>query len=234
MKIDLSSYDFVDFGCGRGKSLAHFAERFKADRGLGLDISPANVLEARKIGFDALVTDLTLDIEFLGQTRFVSVSHILEHLASEVEIRSVIYKAVIASRDFVYITQPWFDTDGYLLARGLKTYWSDWNGHLSLWSSWQFARVMRTHLLKRRLSRFAIFGQGPIESSEDQSILPLTGSHNATGYAVEQGPKPKMRLEGVFRNIVVIGSRHPEQDLSELLEPDLALIYDSDLTPIDR
>ncbi len=47
MQVDLSAYDFVDFGCSSGDSIAFGKNHLGGHRGLGRDINPNKVGAAR-------------------------------------------------------------------------------------------------------------------------------------------------------------------------------------------
>ncbi len=59
MQIELSAYDFVDFGCSYGESIAFCKDQLGEHRGLRLDFDPKKVDAARAAGCDAEVAGIT-------------------------------------------------------------------------------------------------------------------------------------------------------------------------------
>lgn len=164
MMLDLSRYDFVDFGCSKGGSL-EFGTRLFGGRGVGLDIDEAKVRKAIANGHDALHLDVSsLDPATVGQTGFVLMSHFLEHLPKFAIATKCIASACKISRDFVLIQQPYFDADPYLFNNRLKAYWSDWRGHTLPMTTLQFYRATRP-LLGNTARRVLICGRHRIHSS---------------------------------------------------------------------
>ena len=77
--IDISQYDFLDFGCSTGGSMRFGQQRLGGKRGLGIDIDEQKVAATRMAGYDAECVDLTDPKRFSGKVRFTILSHFLEH-----------------------------------------------------------------------------------------------------------------------------------------------------------
>jgi hypothetical protein len=227
--VDLREFDFVDFGCSAGGSIDWAARRFGGKRGLGIDISPDKVASARGAGHEAMLADATRVDQFSGKVRFATMVHFLEHLPSIEAARKVTAAALSISRDFLYIRQPWFDSDGALMRLGLKLYWSHWRGHPLPMSSLQAFSIFDELTSTRRCARFAIYGRGPITTSDHEAVAPLTAPGESHRYEAERdGPKPSMALEGVFTELVVIAApRHAERIEDGAAGDRLELLYDS-------
>ena len=96
---------------------------------MGVDIDPKKVAQMRDLGYDCVegdVTNLTLPAR---SVRFVTMSHILEHLPNLEAVRRAVACAARVASDFLFIQGPFFDADGVLRRDGLKFYWSDWTYH---------------------------------------------------------------------------------------------------------
>ncbi len=129
MTIDVSSYDFLDFGASRGGSIDFAQARLGGDRGLGIDIDPRKVAEMQNLDLDCIQCDVTrLDMP-TGAVRFVVMSHFLEHLPDSTTVWKVLASAAQVATDFLFIQGPYFDADSYLHSLGLKFNFSDWRGH---------------------------------------------------------------------------------------------------------
>ena len=205
--VDLKGYDFIDFGCSAGGSIDWARRRFGGRRGLGVDISPNKVAAARAAGYDAMQADGARLDQFAGKVRFATMIHFLEHLPSIEAARKVAGTALQISRDFLYVRQPWFDSDGPLMRQGLKLYWSHWRGHPLPMTSLQayvlFEELRRTG----RCARFALYGRTPITSSDDEAVLPLSAPGDSHQYDADRdGPKPSVALDGVFTELVAIAA----------------------------
>ena len=227
--VDLKDFDFVDFGCSAGGSIDWAARRFGGRRGLGIDVSAAKVAAARAAGHEAMLADAARVEQFTGKVRFSTMIHFLEHLPSIEAARKVTATALSISRDFLYVRQPWFDSDGDLLRRGLKLYWSHWRGHPLPMTTLQAYGLFDDLVRTRRCSRFAIYGRGPITHSGNEAVLPLAAPSDSHQYEpARDGPKPSLPLEGVFTELVVVAApRHGERIADGLAGDRLKLLYDS-------
>ena len=227
--VDLKAFDFIDFGCSAGGSIDWARRRFGGRRGLGVDINPDKVAAARAAGFEAVVADGARLDQFTGKVRFATMIHFLEHLPSIEAARKVVGTALSISRDFLYVRQPWFDSDGALMRQGLKLYWSHWRGHPLPMTSLQAYALFEDLRKTGRCARFAIYGRTPIVSSDDPAVLPLSAPSDSHQYEPERdGPKPTVPLDGVFTELVVVATPRRADTIDEGVAGDrLALIHDS-------
>jgi SAM-dependent methyltransferase len=227
--VDLAPFDFVDFGCSAGGSIDWAARRFGGRRGLGVDISPDKVAAARAAGHEAMLADAARLDQFAGKVRFSTMVHFLEHLPSIEAARKVTATALSISRDFLYVRQPWFDSDGALMRLGLKLYWSHWRGHPLPMTSLQAFILFDELRSARKCARFAIYGRGPIASSGHDAVVPLTAPGEEHQYEPgRDGPKPDVALDGVFTELVVVAApRHAERVEDGLAGDRLELLHDS-------
>ena len=207
-ELEAGEFDFLDFGCSKGDSIASVQQVFGPGRGLGVDISNDKVAQARSRGIDAIVGDL---IDFSAPdkvVRHVSMLHFLEHLNSLRDARKCLNTAVRVAREFVFVRQPFFDADGYLFANGLKLHWSDWTGHPNKMTTLDFYSMLCSQLSAGLIRRFAIFAIGRIDSSEHPAIHPVASPPDQQIYDPQLHPeKPKAPLgftQQVFVETVVV------------------------------
>lgn len=227
--VDLKGYDFLDFGCSAGGSLDWAKNRFGGRRGLGIDRNAGKVAAARAAGYEVVEADAARLDQFSGKVRFSTMVHFLEHLPSIEAARTVVATAMSVSRDFLYIRQPWFDSDGDLMRRGLKLYWSHWLGHPLPMSSLQAWALFEELRAANRCARFAIYGRSPIRTSDDAAVLPLSAPRDSHHYEPKRdGPKPSVSLDGAYTELVVIAApRKPECVEDGVAGDRLELLYDS-------
>lgn len=201
--IKEGGYDFLDFGCSKGASLRYGIEKLGGKRGLGLDIDPRKVEQTVNNGFDAIVADVTELAQASDIVRFVILSHFLEHMEGFAAARWSIECAVIASNDFVFVQQPWFDSDGYLASKGLKLYWSDWSGHPYHMTTLEFHNIISR---MPKVKGWGMYSRKPISKSSNNAIHPLSSPINQHEYnESEHPPKPTVRFgEPVFHEVVLI------------------------------
>ena len=204
--IDLRPYQFIDFGCSSGGSSDLARKKLGGDRGLGLDIDPVKVALARKAGHDVLEVDATKLPAVKGRVQFSVMSHFLEHLPSFEAARKCINNAVSLSNRYVYIQQPWFDSDPYLFRNGLKLYWSDWSGHPNRMTTLEFHCILWQLLERSRIVRYCIYGRQAIETSGNRDVHPLESPVNSKDWTegAHLSKKEIVFTEPVFREIVVI------------------------------
>lgn len=198
--VDLSHYDFLDFGCSTGGSLTHCRKRFKAGAGLGVDIDPAKIREALANGLDALVAD-PHGLRGTKLVRFVSMMQFLEHLPSLKEVERAIAKAAELATDFLYIHHPSFEDEHFLLSQGLRLYYHDWHGHRThvMWSD--FSRIFeRLDLLQYHVRPIL-----PIRDSRSPVVIPSGAPRDQHEYdASRHGPKRFVRFPvPVFQHLEI-------------------------------
>lgn len=202
-RIEPGTYDFADFGCSNGKSIAEARKQFGGTRGIGIDISAEKVERARAGGFEVMQGDLTRLHVPDRAFRFVTMSHFLEHLPSVALARRCIETAVRTSREFVFIRQPWFATDGYLATLGLKQYWSDWRGHTNRMDPLDFYLAFRD---LPATWRWRVYGRYRIADSGHESLIPIGAPTNQHQYEpARHGPKPEVRFDRpVYKETVAL------------------------------
>lgn len=191
---ELEGHDYFDFGCSSGAQLEFNGKVFPGARGLGIDIDDAKLRIARDAGHQAINFDI-LRLPEAKLVKFVTLSHFLEHLGSVAESRKMLAKAISVARDFVFVRQPWFDSDGELLRLGYKLYWSHWSGHRNKMTSLDFHSILGAELKAGRIRRFVILGRGPIVHGRNSCLIPLEAPINQHKYdPALHGPKVELPL----------------------------------------
>lgn len=213
-------FDFVDFGCSSGDSLKFGFERFGAERGLGIDIDPRKVEATIERGYEAVCFDATSLDNHPDIVSFSIMSHFLEHLSGYRMARKCITAAMAASRDFVLIKFPWFDSDGYLFDKGLKFFWSDWRGHDYPMTTLELYRAIRDSDLS---CRFRFYGRRRVSSSEDLAIHPYKSPFDQHAYKREMhGPKEIVNISVPtfyeLQCIILMSQRYDFESLEENLD----------------
>jgi polysaccharide pyruvyl transferase WcaK-like protein len=226
-------YDYIDFGCSKGGSLAYGAKVLGGVRGIGLDVSASKVEQTRAAGYDAAQVDVTTLALLPDCARFVTMIDFLEHLPGYDLAAECIRAACTAATDFVFIRQPWFDSDGALLRGGQKLYWSDWRGHTNTMSSLQLHRAV-SRIAK--VKRFRLYARGPILDSSDAAVHPLSSPPDQHDWTAEAHPAKKNETFAmpVYRQVGCIAVMKDDPDLLTRLEASTkwsALLYDSKAKP---
>ena len=96
--IDLTGYDYVDFGCSSGGSMIYARDHLGGGRGVGIDLDAKKVAATVSRGFDAVVGDLSAAPSFHGNVRFSMCSHFLEHVSDLDTARRCLDTALSISR----------------------------------------------------------------------------------------------------------------------------------------
>lgn len=174
--LDLSGYDFIDFGSSLGGSL-NFSKKLGGRRGLGIDIDPKKVEKAQKLNYKVMCADATSVKLPRKCVKFCVMSHFLEHLPTLEKAKEAITNAINAAADFVFIQGPWFDSDEQLKALGFKFYWSDWHGH-----QLHFTSTMLGQILTSLGISYTIFGNYKINTSTNLDIHPLDSPTDSFEY----------------------------------------------------
>jgi len=195
--IDITSFDFADFGCSNGSSLQFGIKVLKGRKGFGIDIDPKKVASAKAAGYDAIKGDFcNLDLPD-GCVDFTILSHTLEHLPTLDCAKEAIKNAIRISRKFVFIRGPFFDADDYLKCLGLKFYWSDWTGHTLHLKAEHVMNILE----EINAPNYEIYGRFLLNSSTDTTIHPLSSLKNQHHWELEKhGVKPILTLtQPVYR-----------------------------------
>ncbi|NEP80893.1 MAG: hypothetical protein F6K39_23615 [Okeania sp. SIO3B3] len=163
------NFDYLDFGCSKGNSLNWSKRLFGGKQGLGIDIDPKKVAQAQTAGHNAVVFDIK-NIPETKLVRFTVISHLLQYLPNENDVKTFVQKACQISTDFVFIKQPYFDADGYLFQNGLKLFFSDWTKQPNQMTTLSLFQLMRELKNEGLLHEFSIHGKKPILSSDDKHL----------------------------------------------------------------
>lgn len=190
-------YDFVDFGASTGGCIDFGCRKLGGVRGLGIDLDPVKVERMRSTGYACILGDVTaLDLP-AGSVRFVTMSHVLEHLPSLDAVGLALAEAARIATDFIFIQGPYFDADDYLAELGLKFYWSDWHGHPCHLTTTQ----LKTLLAPLPFDDVRMMLRQPVIDSSDPCIHPVASPPDQHEYnPAAHPPKPQVKFKrGWFR-----------------------------------
>ena len=189
--LDLSEYDFLDFGASTGGSVEYALEHLGGKKGLGIDIRPEKVEAMIKAGYSCIQGDVTNLALPPGSVRFVVLSDFLEHLSGLATVEKALRSAVQVATDFLFIRGPFFDADDYLRQLGLKFYWSDWPvGHPCHLRITDLCRL----LLKLELKDYEFRVRDELRHSSVPLLHPLNSPHDQHAYDPKVHP-PKEDFE---------------------------------------
>lgn len=200
MTLGSEPYDFIDFGASKGGCIDFARQRLGGRRGLGIDLTAEKVALMRAHGYECIRADVTR-LPFREKSlRFVTMSHILEHLPSLDSVQAAIRSAAHAARDFLFIQGPYFDADDFLQRYGLRFFWSYWRGHTCHVKSWELTAILH----RLALTDYVLFTRQPVLDSNHSSIHPTTSPINQFEYdPAIHPPKPMVRFSPpLYREIV--------------------------------
>lgn len=227
--LGANTYDYIDFGCSKGGSLNFGQKVLGGTRGIGLDVARDKVEQTKAAGFDAAEVDVTNLIFHPNCTRFVMMMDFLEHLPGIDLAESCIKAACEAATDFIFIRQPWFDSDGYLFSKGMKLYWSDWHGHPNAMTALELHRVMSK---MKKPKRWRIYARNRITDSSHPAIHPLSSPPDQHDW--QKGThslKPKLTFDvPVYQQIGCVAYMRDDPELITSIEkasPWTDVLYDS-------
>lgn len=213
LALNAGDFDFLDFGCSHGGSIQLANRMFGEGAGLGLDIDVQKVAATRESGHAAMVADLTRFTPRPDVVRYVMMSHMLEHLPGLKAAEQTIACGANAARDFLYIAQPWFDSDGYLFKKGLKLYWSDWHGHPNRMNCFDFHYILEALRKSKKIEGYTMFARDQIYGSNHTAIHPLSSPRNQHAYDANTHPsKRKIPIyfsQPVFKEIQILVDVRP-------------------------
>ena len=212
--MELNGVDFIDFGASEGGSIQFARERLGGIRGVGIDIDPNKVATMRERGHECLEGDITrLDLPDKC-VRFVTMSHILEHLPDLETAEKVVASGLRLVTDFVYIQGPYFDADEYLESHGLKFYWSDWSGHPCHLKVSDLERMFE----KMGVTDYEFLVLDEVLDSSNDAIHPLESGRNQHAYdPAVHPPKPQITFDRpIWREMICIVRARPLDDIANL------------------
>jgi len=155
-----------------------------------------------------------LELPNKKQCQFVTLINVLPVVPNFTTALTVLKKACILSRDFVYASQPNFDPNAYLLRLGLKTYYSDAAFHRFQVTSADLHRMARTLAEQDLIADFSISEAGPIVDSSDAIIHPLETPPDAGPYderVHRYKPTEVVFHEPIYRRLQLVLTRKPDQ-----------------------
>jgi hypothetical protein len=120
----------------------------------------------------------------------------------------------MVSRDFVYASQPNFDSNPYLLRLGLKTHYSAASAARFQGTAADYFRMARTLLDQGLIQDFAIIESGRIRDSSDETIHPLETPPDSGTYdpAIHRYKAEDIVFpEPIYRRLQIILTRKPAQ-----------------------
>lgn len=177
-------YKFLDVGCKNGaKNCGSFVGiskryKYKPEQGIGIDINRQYVNEFIKTGNHAIVADAT-EIPFPDNSfELVILSHVIEHMPNEEHGFKALAECIRVSSKNIFVALPFFDEDQYLKNLKLKTFYSDWTGHINkvhLKTIISFLGSMDHTVIKKK----------KIEDSFSTEILPISAPRNSHAYNQE-------------------------------------------------
>lgn len=178
-EYDGSSFDFVDFGASHGGCIDFAKRSLGGENGFGIDLDINKVKGMQALGYQCIQGDITRlgDIPD-SSVRFVTMSHVLEHLPNADCVSKAIQEAIRISSEFIFIQGPYFDADDYLSNLGLKFYWSDWSGHTFHLTSGILSNIFKD----LSVNDYELLARLRVESSADDYILPLSAQINQHHY----------------------------------------------------
>lgn len=188
----LDGYDFVDFGASERSYNDIAVVQLGGRKGLGVDVDPRKVTQMRELGYDCMAGDITRLGMARQAVRFVTMSHVLEHLPDLQSVSLAIRQAEQVATDFLLIQGPYFDADDALAKRGFKFYWSDWHGHTCHLTTHQLVDVLR----ELGLRDYVLTAHGRVLGSDDPCIHPLCSPRDQHAYRAGVHPaKPEVAFE---------------------------------------
>lgn len=211
--MDLSKYDFIDFGASTGGSIS-WAEKNLGGRGIGVDIAPGKIKKLEAAGHSGFVADATNLQLPDGIFRYATAMNFLEHLPNAEIGEAVIRQAVRVAQEFVVILGPNFDNLEYLKSIGVKKYFADWSGH-----QWHHTVKEFSSIFSRTGFNYSIVQFDKISSTNHEALLPLSSPRNRGIYVPATDlPKPAVKLDqSVYTWIAAVICKNPDLDINEIL-----------------
>jgi SAM-dependent methyltransferase len=206
-------WEFIDIGCGNGRSTDIIVKKLNV-RGKGLGIDTAKDKLAQDTAQLTFREGDALALSNRKQCQFVTMFNVLPTLPTFAAALSLLRKACMICRDFVYVSQPNFEGNVYLLRLGMKTHYSDSASNRFQGTSADYSRMVRTLLNDGLIADFSIVESGAIADPSDDVIHPLqtppdSGRYNPAQHRFKS--TGNAFREPVYRRLQLILTRKPAQ-----------------------
>lgn len=183
--VDTTGYDFLDFGSGFGGCIRFAKKRLSGGKVLGFEHHAGRCADINKSGIKCVNADVTKLTLTKKSVRFITISHVLEHLRSKEDVKKVIELAVDTAKDFVYIEGPAFVFDTFLNKHNLKFMWRDGHGH--------FTKVtlpdVVAHAVTLKIAGYTTLIERPlIVDSRSKDIHSVASPPDVTAYRADMHP----------------------------------------------
>jgi hypothetical protein len=218
MNIDTRGYDFIDFGYGKGGAYEIARKKFKAKKGISIDIRKECKEQAAQRGDSCIIANV-LNCTFSPKSvNFVSMVHFLEHLTTMADVAKAISLAAAAAKDFIFVEGPAFEYNTVLEKYGLKFHWADWYGHPSHVTATTLIKMLK----KQEFYGYMLFYLDNVVDSSDRAIYPANAVGNQHEYYSKRKHPPKKLIvfsECVYKYFIVYGfPRKPTEELKQKLK----------------
>jgi hypothetical protein len=133
--------------------------------------------------------------------------HLLEHLPGFDIAHRFLAKSCAVAEDFVFIRQPYFDSDVPLFRLGLKCYWSDWSGHRFTMTSFDMFRIVSRLHRQGECAAFTIGFKEPVTDSSHRYIHSVDSPIDQHEYDGDIHPEKAMDVEfdfPVFKELITV------------------------------
>jgi hypothetical protein len=206
--------EFIDVGCGDGRSTYTVRKKLKiVGRSLGIDRSGARLPASDQEEVVFAEADF-LSLPNRKQCRFVTLINVLPGTGGYAAAFDLLRKASIVSRDFVYVSQPNFDCNPYLIRLGMKTHYSGATASRFQGTAADYFRMARALLDEGLIQDFSIVESGRIRDSADEVIHPLETPADSGPYdaAIHRYKAEDIVFsDPIYRRLQIILTRKPAQ-----------------------
>jgi SAM-dependent methyltransferase len=204
----------LDIGCGDGRSTLAIASRLGLSGDVvGIDKHAARLPAEREANISFAAYD-AMDLPNKKLAQIATLLNVLPGLQGATQVQSMLRKAAILARDFVYVAQPQFDSSAYLIRRGFKTNYSDQSANRYQGTSADYFRMARTLLDEELIADFALMESERIRDSSDPVIhalqsAPESGPYDDTMHRYKQAGVSFS--EPIYRRLHIVLCRKPAQ-----------------------
>ena len=213
--IASGSVDFIDFGCGPGRSLP-LVQSLSGGQGLGIDISEQAVDECRRAGFSAELGDLR-EYSIRNAATGTFAIDLLPEIGDRLDFEQAVSRLILAARNYAVIQHNFFDADAMLAPLGLQIE-ANFNKRIRCKPGMaDYISLLGRLTPSHSVSGFAIFGLGQARITPQALGAEAQGAEaqgaeaqgaEARGAEALPGQVPVAHVAGAFRSMrVVIGRK---------------------------
>jgi hypothetical protein len=239
---NIDNYDFLDLSF-KSKDGLTYAKKIGGKQGISFEKDTETYNELinelkndEKFSNHKIINEDPLKIKVNEKNKrhfdFITCLDTIECLDGIGETRVLLNIATKLAKNFIFISQPNYDSDVTLFKKGFKTYYSDWSRHTNHLTSNIYFNLLFDIYKKGEIEDFIIFYTTPITDSRDPIIHPLNSPKNQPSFNDAKHPTKNehTKFKNIYRNLLILITIRGFKKIDEIydkIQGEKHVVYDS-------